>query len=38
VRRDCQRPNDDMTVAALTLYQQDEEPLVRRLHIRMPVP
>jgi serine phosphatase RsbU (regulator of sigma subunit) len=38
VRRDCQRPNDDMTVAALTLYQHDEEPLVRRLHIRMPVP
>lgn len=38
VRRDRQRPNDDMTVAALSLCHHDEEPLVRRLHIRMPVP
>ncbi len=38
VRRDCQRPNDDMTVAALSLCHHDEEPLVRRLHIHMPVP
>ncbi|HEY8447505.1 MAG TPA: SpoIIE family protein phosphatase [Thermomicrobiales bacterium] len=38
IRRDQQRPGDDMTVAALMLLAHDEEPMIRRLHIRMPVP
>lgn len=38
VRLDSGRPRDDMTVVALALREHDEEPLVRRIHVRIPLP
>lgn len=38
VRRDRNRPADDLTVVVLTLGEHAEEPLVRRQSVRMPLP
>lgn len=38
IRRDSQRPADDMTVVALTLRHQTEPTLIRRLSARIPLP
>ena len=38
IRRDRSRPADDMTVLSVVLREHQEEPLVRRLLVRMPLP
>lgn len=38
IRRDGDRPRDDMTVVALALREHDEATLVRRLSVSMPLP
>jgi serine phosphatase RsbU (regulator of sigma subunit) len=38
IRRDRNRPSDDLTVVALALREHAEEPLVRRQSVRMPLP
>jgi serine phosphatase RsbU (regulator of sigma subunit) len=38
IRRDKNRPADDLTIVALALRDHAEEPLVRRQSVRMPLP
>jgi serine phosphatase RsbU (regulator of sigma subunit) len=38
IRRDRNRPGDDLTVVVLALREHAEEPLVRRQSVRMPLP
>jgi serine phosphatase RsbU (regulator of sigma subunit) len=38
IRRDASRPSDDMTVLAVVLDDHAEEPLVRKLSVRLPLP
>jgi serine phosphatase RsbU (regulator of sigma subunit) len=38
IRRDNNRPGDDLTVVAMVLRDHAEEPLIRRQTVRMPLP
>src|SRR5262249_44458491 len=38
ILRDRHRPADDLTIVAVVLREHAEEPLVRRLSVRMPLP
>jgi serine phosphatase RsbU (regulator of sigma subunit) len=38
IRRDRNRPADDLTVVAVVLQDHADEPLVRRLSVRIPLP
>lgn len=38
IRRDAGKPGDDLSVVALALHKHEEQPLVRRLSLAVPLP